>query len=91
MLTASVCALILAKHPEVGGFLERVGDVLADPEQVRQSQRDERTALFYRMEPGVLGGKWVVVVIKQLEQHFVSTIYATDRIKSGNVLWTRSE
>jgi len=35
------------------------------------------------------GGKWVVVVGKRADRRFISTVYATDWIKSGEVLWPK--
>lgn len=45
--------------------------------------------MVYRFEAEILNGKWVVVVVKQIDRNYVSTIYVTDRIKSGEVLWKR--
>jgi hypothetical protein len=89
VLTDAVRAVILTKHPEVAGFIENIGDVLLTPDELRRSIRDERQVLYYRYEENVLSGKWVVVVVKRIDRNFVSTIYATDRIKSGEVIWTK--
>jgi hypothetical protein len=45
VLTDSVRTMILLKHPEVAGFIERVESVLADPDEVHQSVRDTRSVL----------------------------------------------
>ncbi|MEW6578775.1 MAG: hypothetical protein AB1435_06220 [Chloroflexota bacterium] len=89
VLTSMVRTAILAKHPEVSGFIDQVGEVLRMPDEVRQSVSDNRIVLYYQFKDRVLGGKWVVVVVKRIEQHFISTIYATDKIKSGDVIWTK--
>jgi hypothetical protein len=89
VLTNDVRAVILTKHPEVEDFIENIGDVLLTPDEVRRSIRDERQVLYYRYEENVLSGKWVVVVVKRIDRNFVSTIYATDSIKSGEVIWTK--
>jgi hypothetical protein len=49
--------------------------------------RDERSILYYRFDDTVLGGKWVVVVVKRVDRHFISTLYPTDQIKSGDLIW----
>ena len=90
MLVDSVRDTVLSKHPESADFIDRLGDVLANPDEVRQSVRDERSVLYYRFEDDVLDGKWVVVVVKRIDRNFVSTLYATDRIKSGEVIWTKN-
>ena len=87
LLTASVRAAILSKHPEVERFLHLVGTVLRQPDEVRQSRVDERSVLYYRFEPAVLGGKWIVVVVKRADRKYVSTAYATGTVKFGAVLW----
>jgi len=90
VLTDSVRTVILIKHPEVAGFIDQIDRALLDPDEVRRSVRNDRSVLYYRFESAVLNGKWVVVVVKQLDRNFVSTIYATDQIKSGEVIWTKS-
>lgn len=89
VLTDSVRAAILAKHPEVAAFIDHLGAVLRSPDEVRRSVSDTRVVLYYQFRDEVLGGKWVVVVVKRVERHFVSTVYATDRVKSGDVIWTK--
>ncbi len=89
VLTGTVRTAILAKHPEVSGFIDQVGEVLRMPDEVRQSVSDNRVVLYYQFRDRVLGGKWIVVVVKRTERHFISTIYATDKIKSGDVIWTK--
>jgi hypothetical protein len=86
-LTDDVRAMVLHKHPEAVGFIDRIAQVLAEPDEVRRSIRDSRSILYYRFEDGVLGGKWVVVVVKRVERHYISTLYATDQIKSGDLIW----
>ena len=78
ILTALVRAVILTKHPEVADFIERI-----------ESIRDERVVLYYRYEAEVFAGKWIVVVVKRIDRNFISTIYVTDQIKSGEVIWTK--
>lgn len=89
VLADAVRAMILRKHPEAVDFIDRIAQALAEPDEVRRSVRDERSVLYYRFEDAVLGGKWVVVVVKRADRHFVSTLYATDQIKSGDVIWKR--
>lgn len=89
VLTDTVRTVIMTKHPEVADFIDHISDVLRTPDEVRQSIRDERQVLYYRYEEDVLSGKRVVVVVKRIDRNFVSTVYATDRIKSGEVIWTK--
>jgi hypothetical protein len=89
VLTDPVRMIILQKHPEVVDFIDQLDQVLSQPDEIRRSVRDERVVLYYRFNEAVLDGKWVVVVVKQIDRNFISTLYATDVIKSGDVLWKR--
>jgi hypothetical protein len=89
VLTDEVRATILLKHPEVADFIDRIGTALKDPDEVRQSTRDTRKILYYRFEAEVLGGKWIVVVVKRIDRDFIATIYATHRVKMGEVVWAK--
>jgi len=89
VLTNQVRTVVLTKHPEVADFIDQVDAVLRKPDEVRHSIRDGRVLLYYRYDANVLDGKWIVVVVKRIDRNFVSTIYATDRVKSGEIIWTR--
>ena len=91
VLTDSVREMIVVKHPEAANFIDQIDRIVAAPDEVRRSIRDERSILYYRFESAVLSGKWVVVVIKRIDRNFVSTVYATDQIKSGEVIWTKND
>jgi hypothetical protein len=90
VLADTVRATILQKHPEATDFIDKLGEVLAQPDEVRQSVRDERVVLYYQFSHNVFNGKWVVVVVKRIDRNFVSTLYATDKIKSGGLLWKKT-
>lgn len=89
VLTQQVRTTILNKHPEVADFIDQIEVVLRDPDEIRRSIRDDRVVLYYRYETEILNGKWIVVVVKRVDRNFVSTIYATDKLKSGEVIWTK--
>jgi len=89
VLTKDVYGVILLKHPESKKFFDHIGETLASPEVVRRSVTDIRTRLYYRFYRDVLDGKFVVVVVKRAEGNFISTIYATDKIKEGEVIWQK--
>lgn len=90
VLTDAVRAIILQKHPETGDLMDLLPNVLANPDEIRQSIRDERVVLYYHFEVDVFNGKWLVVVIKRIDRHFIATFYATDQIKSGELLWKKT-
>jgi hypothetical protein len=86
-LSDEVYRVILDKHPESKQFISRISQTLAVPDQVRKSVTDSRVRLYYRFYDDVLNGKFVTVVVKRADRSFISTIYATDKIKEGELLW----
>lgn len=88
-LTEQVRTTILSKHPEVADFIDQIEVVLREPDEIRRSIWDDRVVLYYRYETEILNGKWIVVVVKRVDRNFVSTIYATDKLKSGEVIWIK--
>lgn len=89
VLTDAVRDVIVSKHPEVVDFIHLAPIILQSPDEVRRSVSDERTMLYYRYDAEALGGKWIVMVVKRADGRFVSTIYATDKIKTGDVIWKK--
>jgi hypothetical protein len=72
----------------------RVGEVLADPDQVRPSSRAAIARLFARWFGGLRGGKHVVVVVVSdpapRRRHWIVTAYVARRLAEGETEWTRS-
>ena len=89
-LDSNIKQIILSKHPEVSKFIGRVADVLREPDLIKKSRISQRTKLYYRFFDDIFNGKYMVVVVKQVERNFVSTIYVTDKIKEGEVLWQKN-
>jgi hypothetical protein len=77
------------KHPEVRGLEEKVGRTIREPEVVVRSVYDERVVLCYSFFEEILGGKYLVVVVKTIAKgkKYVSTVYITDRRKGGEIVW----
>ena len=90
VLADNVRATILQKHPETQDFIDLLPKVLAEPDEIRQSVHDGRVILYYHFAAHVLNGKWLVVVVKRIDRYFISTFYATDQIKSGEILWKKT-
>ena len=65
--------------------------MLRRPAEVRRSRTDETVQLFYEFQSHTMvGGKWLCVVVKYVaEDAFVITAYLTDKIKAGEVVWSR--
>jgi hypothetical protein len=89
VLADEVSATILIKHPEVEPFLGKFPAIFRSPAQIRRSVNDERAVLYYYSDDQLLTNKWIVAVVKRIDRNFVSTIYLTDKIKAGEILWKR--
>lgn len=66
---------------------------LAHPEHVVRSQSDTLVYLYYRMFKDTnVGNKYMCVVVKVLiETPFVITAYLTDKVKTGESIWTSEQ
>lgn len=74
------------KHPPMQGRLEDVKKTLTGPDEVRRSARDPRVVLFHRRD----ALRWVCAVVRTGEEvGYLITAYPADKVKSGDVLWTR--
>ncbi len=47
----------IAKHPEASSFVDRIGDILGDPDEIRVSNSDPRVVLYYQHRQEIYGGK----------------------------------
>lgn len=81
---------IVIEHPEVREFQEKIPTVLAHPEYVKRSKRDEQVMLYYRYFDTILNGKYLLVVVKKgTSRSFVLTGYLTDSVKKGETVWEK--
>ena len=80
---------ILREHPEISVYLKRLPAVFAAPNVVKRSRRDAHVYLYYRYEPELWGGKYLLGVAKIGRDSVVLTAYVTDRIKQGDMLWPK--
>lgn len=77
---------LTTKHPPIAERLEDVKQTLTDPDEVHQSRRDENVLLFYRADEK----RWVCAVTRRLNgDGFLITVYPTDAIKKGKLVWKR--
>ena len=79
------------KHPEMAGQRPRFVETLREPDSVVRSRAGAGIELFYRLyDQSPVSSKYMCVVVKVLSgDNFVVTAYYTDRVKAGEVLWTR--
>ncbi len=80
---------IVKEHPEVGQYVERIAEVLSEPDYVKKSKRDEFVWLYYRHYGDIFGGKFLLVAVKRGTRPFIITSYITDGIKKGDTVWER--
>lgn len=85
---------IVERHPDLlPDHLNQIGETLADPEQVRRSERFGSARLFTRWFEDVRTGKHIVVVVVSEtapERHWVITAYIARRLSGGTIEWTKS-
>lgn len=87
-------AHIVQTHPDLlPDHIERIGEVLADPDRVRRSTRMNSARLFSRWFDNVRQGKHVVVVVVSegtaVKRHWIITAYLARRLASGEVEWSK--
>lgn len=74
------------KHPPMRDRLADVERTLADPDEVRRSVNDADVLLFHRRMPP----RWVCAVVRRsADVGYLITAYPADRIKRGDLLWTK--
>lgn len=81
---------IIRKHPEIKPYEDKIEMVLENPNLVKRSKRDEKTFLYYKYFKEILGGKYLLVVVKINKNNFIITAYITDKIKEGEIIWKES-
>jgi len=76
-------------HPEMAGQLDKVAKTLEAPQTVVKSSTDTGAELYYRFYSlTALGDKYLCVVVKvKAEDAFILTVYFTDSIKKGDIIW----
>ena len=89
-LTEERWKYIILKHPEVKLYYDEIDFVLANPEVVKISKRDKNVLLYYKYFSKIFDGKYLLVVVKKNKRDFIITIYITDKIKGGEVIWEKS-
>ncbi len=80
-------------HPEIRDYLLDIQTTIEQPDLVFQSQRDERSRVFYSLEAGrdMFKGKHLVVIVKYVSEStgrhgYVSTIYLSRSIYTQGAL-----
>ncbi|HCC69450.1 MAG TPA: hypothetical protein DEP99_06155 [Nitrospiraceae bacterium] len=77
--------LITVKHPVMKGKEKIVKTVLQNPDEIRQSRTDKDVFLYYKKFDRL----YCVVVRLIGMEGFLITAYPTDKVKEGDVIWTK--
>jgi hypothetical protein len=77
--------LIAVKHPIMKGKEDIVRDILHFPDVIRQSRTDRDVFLYYKQSDKL----YCVVVRHAGTEGFLITVYPTDKVKEGDVIWTK--
>lgn len=82
-----------SEHPEMRNQEEQVALTLRDPDRVVRSKTDNEIELHYRFFDNTpVTSKFLCVVVKVKDQDlFIVTVYFTDSIKRGEVLWEKKK
>jgi hypothetical protein len=74
------------KHPSVAGAKSFVLQTIAKPDTIKSSQKDPSVWLFYKKFKSI----YLCVVVKILNSKgFIITIYFTNQIKRGRIVWQK--
>jgi hypothetical protein len=80
--------LVAEKHPALKGHEIEVQQALSDPQEIRRSTKDSAVYLFYRGD----APRWICAVAKSEGlDGFLVTAYPADKLKIGEVIWTKSK
>jgi hypothetical protein len=86
-LTAERWLHVLVEHQELQAFEDLIPQTLQGPDEVAKSVHDPNVRLYYKLFPHLWHGKYLVVVVKCDQRHFLLTAYITDKVKGGARLW----
>ena len=73
------------KHREMNTKKETVKAALSEPDTIRKSKIDESVFLYYKQEDKL----YCVVVRHEGVEGFLITAYPTDKVKEGEIIWTK--
>lgn len=77
--------LITKKHPIMKGREDIVKETLQYPDEIRQSKIDKDIFLYYKLFDKL----YCVVVKHSAPEGFLITAYPTNKVKEGQIIWTK--
>jgi hypothetical protein len=86
---------IAIRHPDlIPSHLDKIGETLSDPDNVRLSTRAKNAKLFSRWYNDISGGQYVVIVVitssEPVQKNWIITAYLTKKLAEGEIEWERS-
>jgi len=80
-------------HPvftETDKWNDYLKETLEKPDVVVRSKTDYLVFLYYKyFHETIVGDKFLCVVVKKSEDYFIITLYFTDKVKEGEILWEK--
>lgn len=82
-----------SEHPEMRNKHEQIALVLKEPDKIIKSKTDNEIELYYRFfDSTPVSSKHLCAVVKATENdRFIITVYFTDSVKKGEVLWEKKK
>jgi|SRR3989344_2471360 len=71
---------ILAFHPEIEEHVDKFGEVLLVPDEIRRSPADKKVLLFHKSFANIGTGRYLRIAVKTNDRWFVLTAYFTRRL-----------
>jgi len=85
---------IIQTHPgTLPKYLEQLSITLADPDLIRQSERDENALLFSKWFDTIRTGRYFIVVTvtdTSSARYWIVTAYTARKLTGGQVIWKKS-
>ena len=80
-----------SQHPELKNQLNRIALTLLEPDRIIRSITDDDVELHYKLfETTPVTRKHLCIVVKTTHtDSFIITVYFTDSVKKGEVLWEK--
>ncbi|EKU99785.1 hypothetical protein Lepto7375DRAFT_1857 [Leptolyngbya sp. PCC 7375] len=82
---------IIDRHPgTLPDYSTQLAETLSNPDQIRQSTRDEKSLLFSKWFETIRTGRYLVVVTisdNDPVRHWIITAYTARRLSGGEKIW----
>ncbi|MEO0394421.1 MAG: PBECR2 nuclease fold domain-containing protein [Cyanobacteria bacterium P01_A01_bin.137] len=82
---------IIARHPgTLPNYSAQLAQTLSNPDQIRQSTRDEKSLLFSKWFETIRTGRYLVVVTisdNDPVRHWIITAYTARKLSGGETIW----